>query len=87
MDEWTHYLYAPSGNAVSKDTLVGPPRHVKWLAGPEMSRHHDHLPSLSAVVSSGGRIFYIFDEAPSASILFPPQWNLLARDAFNRLFV
>jgi outer membrane protein assembly factor BamB len=83
MDEWTHYLYAPSGNAVSKDALVGPPRHVKWLAGPEMSRHHDHLPSLSAMVSSNGRVFYIFDQAPSASILFPPQWNLIARDAFN----
>jgi len=83
MDEWTHYLYAPDGNAVAKDRLVGPPRHIKWLAGPKMLRHHDHLPSLSAMVSSGGRVFYIFDEASSASILFPPEWSLIARDAFN----
>lgn len=83
MDEWTHYLYAPHGNAVAQDSLIGPPRHVKWLAGPKMSRHHDHLPSLSAMVSSGGRVFYIFDEASSASILFPPKWKLIARNAFN----
>ncbi len=83
MDEWTHYLYAPNGNAVAKDTLIGPPRRVKWLAGPKMLRHHDHLPSLSAMVSSKGRVFYIFDGASSASILFPPEWSLIARDAFN----
>jgi len=83
IDEWTHYMYSSNGNGVSKDTRVGPPRHMKWLAGPEMLRHHDHLPSLSAMVSSGGRVFYIFDEASPASILFPPEWNLIARDAFN----
>ena len=83
MDEWPHYLYEPSGNSVSKDMRIGPPRCTKWLAGPEMARHHDHLPSLNAMVSSGGRVFYIFDEASSASILFPPEWNLIARDAFN----
>lgn len=83
MDEWSHYRYAPSGNGVSKDLRIGPPRCTKWLAGPEMSRHHDHLPSLNAMVSSGGRVFYIFDEASSASILFPPKWSLIARDAFN----
>jgi len=83
MDEWTHYLHAPNGNAVAKDTLVGPPRRIKWLCGPKMLRHHDHLPSLSAMVSGGGRVFYIFDETTGASILFPPQWRLIARDAFN----
>ena len=83
IDEWTHYMYAPNGNCVSKDMQIGPPRRIKWLAGPKMLRHHDHLPSLSAMVSSGGRVFYIFDEASPASILFPPKWHLTARDAFN----
>ena len=83
MDEWPHYLYAPNGNSVAKDELIGAPRRIKWLAGPKMLRHHDHLPSLNAMVSSGGRVFYIFDEASSASILFPPKWSLIARDAFN----
>ncbi len=84
-DEWTHYLHTPGNNAVGQDRRVAAPRRVKWLAGPLMSRHHDHLPSLSAMVTSRGRLFTIFDEAPSASILFPPEWNLIARDAFNGL--
>lgn len=28
-------------------------------------------------------MFCIFDEAPRASILTPPEWKLIARDAFN----
>ena len=39
--------------------------------------------SVSAVVSAGGRLFYIFDEGPRASIEVPSQWSLIARDAFN----
>ena len=35
------------------------------------------------MVSANGRNFYIFEEAPRASILIPPQWYLYARDAFN----
>jgi len=53
------------------------------LAGPRYSRQHFHMSSVSAVVSANGRLFYIFDEAPRASILLPPQWRLIARDAFN----
>ena len=83
IDEWTHYLYQPSGNSVSKDTIVGPPRRIQWAGDPQMLRHHDHLPSLSAMVTTKGRAYYIFDEASSASILFPPKWRLIARDAFN----
>jgi len=83
MDEWTHYLYQPSGNSVSRDMMVGPPRRIQWIGGPQMLRHHDHLPSLSAMVTARGRVYYIFDEQTSASILFPPKWSLIARDAFN----
>jgi len=83
MDEWTHYLYRPNGNSVSQDMLVGPPRRIQWVGAPQMLRHHDHLPSLSAMVSANGRAYYIFDEQTSASILFPPKWRLVARDAFN----
>jgi outer membrane protein assembly factor BamB len=83
MDEWTHYLHGPSNNAVGGDSVVGSPRRMKWLAGPDMLRHHDHPPSLSAMVTSRGKLFYIFDEASPASVLFPPKWRLIARDAFN----
>lgn len=83
MDDWTHYLYDASNNAVSRDTIVGPPRRLQWLGSPRYSRHHDHMSSVSAVVSAGGRLFYIFDKASAYSILIPPDWHLIARDAFN----
>lgn len=83
MDEWTHYLYDASNNAVAHDALVGPPRHVQWVCGPNWSRHHDHMASLSAMVTASGRVFYIIDEGPRAAILLPAQWSLVARDAFS----
>jgi len=83
IDEWTHYLHDPTNNAVAHDTAIGPPRRYQWIAGPRYSRQHDHMSNLSAMVSAGGRVFYIFDESPRASILTPPEWRLIARDAFN----
>jgi outer membrane protein assembly factor BamB len=35
------------------------------------------------MVSAGGRIFYIFDEGSTASIILPAKTVLIARDAFN----
>jgi len=83
IDEWTHYLHDASGNAVAHDTVVGPPRSLQWVGSPRWARHHDHMASMSALVSSGARIFYIFDEGPTSSIQLPPKWSLIARDAFN----
>ncbi|MBM4018885.1 MAG: methyltransferase domain-containing protein [Planctomycetes bacterium] len=83
MDEWTHYLHDATNNAVAHDSLVGPPRHLQWVGSPRWSRHHDHMASMSALVSTNGRIFYIMDEGPRESILLPSKWALLARDAFN----
>ena len=83
MDEWTHYLYDASGNPVSHDLLVAPPGRLQWVGSPRWARHHDHMASMSALVSASGRIFYIIDEGPKASILLPPKWFLVARDAFS----
>ncbi|MFV1963985.1 MAG: PQQ-binding-like beta-propeller repeat protein [Pirellulaceae bacterium] len=83
MDEWTHYLHDPSGNAVSHDQMVGFLRQYQWIGGPRYSRHHDHMSGASAMVSAGGRLFYIFDHASPFSIQLPSQWQLVARDAFN----
>jgi len=83
IDEWTHYLHDPGNNAVAHDSVIEPPSRYQWLAGPRYSRQHDHMSSVSAVVSANGRLFYIFDEAPRVSILIPPKWRLIARDAFN----
>ncbi|MEA3226368.1 MAG: PQQ-binding-like beta-propeller repeat protein, partial [Planctomycetota bacterium] len=83
IDEWTHYLHDADNNAVAEDTVVGPPRRLQWQGGPKWTRHHDHMSSFSAMVSTGGRLFYIIDEGSSASIYMPSHWALIARDAFN----
>jgi len=83
IDEWTHYLHDASNNPVAQDEQVGPPRHLQWVGSPRWSRHHDHMASMSACVSSAGRIFYILDEGPTSSIRLPARWSLIARDAFN----
>jgi len=83
IDEWTHYLHSADNNPVAEDSVVGPPRHFQWIAKPRFSRSHDHLASVSAVVSSGGRVFYIVDEGSIAFVAASPRWRLVARDAFN----
>ena len=83
MDDWTHYLYDASGNAVSKDSLVGPPRRIQWVGSPRRTRHHDHIASVSALACAAGRVFFINDAGSSRSIHLPPKWSLIARDAFN----
>ncbi len=83
IDEWTHYYHDATGNPVAHDTAVGPPRRYQWIGSPRWSRHHDHMASMSALVSTKGRIFYIMDEGSRASIQLPARWFLIARDAFN----
>jgi len=83
IDEWTHYFHGPSGNAVAHDERVAPPERLQWLGSPRWSRHHDRMASMSAMVSSGGRVFYVMDEGSRVSILLPSHWQLIARDAFN----
>ncbi len=83
LDQWTHLLYDASGNAVSQDRVVSPPFHLQWVGRPVHARHHERLGTVSVVVSAGGKLFAIVDEGPAASILLPPQWRLVARDAFS----
>jgi len=83
IDQWTHFFHNATGNPVAQDTVVGPPRRYQWLGSPRWSRHHDHMASMSAVVSAQGRLFYIVDEGSRASIQLPAHWSLVARDAFN----
>jgi len=83
MDQWTHALHGPDNNAVAQDAVVGPPRHLQWVGGPPWARSHDHLASVSVVVSSAGRIFSIVDEGPIAAAALPAQWSLMAQDGFS----
>jgi len=86
-DEWTHFLHDASGNAVAHDSVVGPPRYAQWIAGPQHTRGHEHIPSINALVSAGGRIFYIADQGPIASVRQPALWHLVARDAYNGILL
>jgi hypothetical protein len=77
VDDWTHSRYDATGNAVSRDERVGPPAYLQWEASPRWNRSV----KTSALVSTGGRIFYILDDSPFASNT--RTWSLIARDAFN----
>ena len=50
MDEWSHPRHAADGNPVSDDALAGPPRRIRWVAGPERE--------ISSMVTAAGRNFY-----------------------------
>jgi len=83
IDDWTHYFHDAGGNPVAHDTEVAPPERLQWVGSPRWSRHHDRMSSLSALVSSQGRMYYILDEGSRVSIELPSDWQLIARDAFN----
>jgi len=83
IDEWTHFRHGADGNMVSQDHLVGPPRHVQWVSGPIFQRHHGIVPSITTVVSAGGRLFYSIDEATLGFAGMPDKWHIVARDAFS----
>jgi len=86
IDEWTHYLHGPDGNPVAEDRVVGPPKHYQWVSDPMWLRSHETDSSVSTLVTSRGRLFYIVDEAPislAGDHPLPDKWALAAQDAFN----
>jgi len=89
IDEWTHFLHGPDNNAVARDRRVGPPQRLQWWAGPRWCRSHEFISSLAALVSGGGRLFYVFDEGLTGVTdpRLPERWTLVARDAFNGILL
>jgi len=84
IDEWSHFLHNAGGNAVAEDRQVGPPKRLRWVAGPRWCRSHEFPSSVNAVVTAGGRIYTIFDEAPTGVYRkLPQRCQLIARDAFS----
>lgn len=81
--EWTHYQYDASNNMVGEDPDCGVPRRFQWSGTPLWSTSHENMSSLNAMVSANGRVFYIIDEGPRASVQLPADWQLVARDAYN----
>jgi outer membrane protein assembly factor BamB/SAM-dependent methyltransferase len=85
IDHWTHFLHSASGNAVAADNRVAPATALQWVAKPMFCRSHEIDSSVPAMVSAGGRLFYLLDEGPIGITdpRFPARWKLIARDAFN----
>ncbi|HUV64644.1 MAG TPA: class I SAM-dependent methyltransferase, partial [Sedimentisphaerales bacterium] len=84
IDEWTHSLHDAGGNAEANDLVAGPPQHLQWTAGPLWARSHGWTPSVSAMVSAGGRLFCICDETLTCvDGTVPSKWFVVARDAFS----
>ena len=84
VDEWSHFLHDASGNAVANDREVGPPKRLRWVAGPRWCRSHEFPSSVNAVVTAAGRVFTIFDEATTGVYeKLPQRCKLIARDAAN----
>jgi outer membrane protein assembly factor BamB len=50
MDSWSHPRHAADGNAVSHDSLVGPPERIRWIAAATSE--------VEGLVTAGGRNFY-----------------------------
>ncbi len=83
IDEWAQYLHDADNNAVAQDSVVGPPRHLQWVAAPAWSRSHMAIPTVVSMVSSKGRLFTIEDTATTENPFLPGRFALFARDAFN----
>jgi outer membrane protein assembly factor BamB len=83
IDEWPQYLHGADNNAVAKDSVVGPPRHMQWVSDPAWSRSHMTIPTITSMVSAKGRLFSIEDRATPENPFLPGKWKLIARDAFN----
>jgi len=94
-DEWTHYLHNADNNAVSSDSQVAPPKHLRWDAGPRWSRSHETDMSMTAMVSANGKLFYLIDDGPigihetpvTGLRRLPDKSSLVARDAYNGLIL
>ena len=83
IDEWPQYLHDADNNAVARDTAVGPPRHLQWVADPAWSRSHMAIATVVSMVSAGGRLFTIEDAATTENPFLPGRFRLVARGAFN----
>jgi outer membrane protein assembly factor BamB len=62
---------------------------MQWTAAPLWSRSHEHTSSLCAMISGGGRVFYVYDDGLTSVTdeRLPERWTLVARDAFNGLLL
>ncbi len=82
MGEWSHPRHGADGNPVATDTLVGPSRQIRWLAGPLWGHHRGPV----GAVAAGGRLYYVLRQQPLGTNVMP-RYFLTARDAYNGLLL
>jgi hypothetical protein len=83
IDDWPQYLNKADNNAVAKDSVAGPPRHLQWTDKPVWCRSHMGIPTVASLVTGNGRLFSIEDSAPPDNPFLPAAFRIVARDAFN----
>jgi outer membrane protein assembly factor BamB len=83
IDQWSHWMHGPENNPVAADTKIDVPRNLQWVQGPKWISSHNLNPGVSAMVTSGGRVFSIINEMPPGIKGMKDKWMLTARDAFN----
>jgi hypothetical protein len=49
------------------DRQIRPPKYFRWTAAPLWPRSHESNPSINALVSADGRMFYILDEGSTVT--------------------
>jgi outer membrane protein assembly factor BamB len=83
-DEWHQWRHNATLDLTSKDELVEPPSHLKWIYGPRRGRNHKDHPW--AVRSANGRNFIVYDKSPPLYEVAPTV-VLVCRDAYNGLVI
>ena len=86
MDDWTHWKRGADGNPVSKDLLVGPPTHIRWMTDPIWPTRA-HVTDVPMVTANGRFFFGYSDQFYAPAIRGEPEPVLIARDAFNGTFL
>lgn len=82
-DEWPQHHHGADNNAVSRDSMVGPPRRFQWIADPVWSRSHLGMASITSMISASGRLYSIEDHGSVENPALPGKFSLMCRDAFN----
>ena len=90
VDDWPQWMHGADNVVVSKDKLVGPPRHLQWLQSPPWGRMHNdmEIPAPGTfVLTKNGRVFYDVDTGHPEALDLAIKFQLYARDAFNGLLL
>jgi len=86
MDQWTHKRYEAAENPVSRDEEAATPSGIRWMAGPIWPTGNRKT-SVPGVVASEKRLVYLFEDEVATANGYTPRNSLVARDAYNGLFL